>query len=359
MKIFIFFISLVFANLSFSQSHEMSTAFENNGYEKVVELGEQILENQSGNYNVFLLLGKAYNALNEFEKAIPLLRKANEYAEIEWQYAAAYVEIMEAYYAMGLNDTAKRYYNKGIHVRGSKGVQKKFQKLALLFGYDPIYNDWITVKTYNFVFHFEDIAHVGDIDNFIEDRIEAFKKINSFYNVKLPKEIDFFVWKSEGVVQKKFKKFLSFTNPKYCVSHNKLDQTVGHEIAHTISYWYDKNNHRNRFINEGIGVYFDCSETNRISTAKEIINYQRKINNNFNNYDIRIFWTNPNKYPEHIMYPIAGAFVEMLVNHNTNKFLELTKDQSYENALNIYGRGGLDRLISNFNEELNDFEASN
>ncbi len=354
-NIFLVLFLILFYNLSFSQKYEMSTAFENNGYQKVVALGEQILENESGDYKVFLLLGKAYNALNQFEKALPLLRKANEYAEIEWQYAAAYVEIMEAYYALGLKDKAKRYYNKGIHVRGTKSVQRKFQKLALLFGYDNVFNDWITVTTFNFVFHFEDIEHIGDIDNYIEKRIAAFKKINSFYKAALPKEIDFFVWKSEGVAQKKFKKFLGFTNPKYCVSHNKLSQTVGHEIAHTISYWFDKNNNRNRFVNEGIGVYFDCSETNRLDAAKEIINYQRKINKNFKSYDIRVFWTHPYEYPERIMYPIAGAFVEMLAHHNQNKFLELTKDQSYESAQDIYGRGGLDRLISNFNEILNEY----
>lgn len=331
----------------------MSTAFENNGYRKVVAMGEQILENESGDYNVFLLLGKAYNALNEFQKALPLLKKANEYAEIEWQYAAAYVELMETYYALGFYDEAKRYYNKGIHVRGDKKVQRKFQKLALLFGYNSVFSDWVTVKTLNFVFHFEDISYIGDIDNYIEDRIKAYNDINAFYKAKLPKKIDFFVWKSEGVAQKKFQKFLGFTNPKYCVSHNKLSQTLGHEIAHTISYWFDKANTRNRFINEGIGVYFDCSGANRLAEAKEIINYQKKINSSFSSYDVRVFWTNPYEYPERIMYPIAGAFVEMLAEYNINKFLELTKDQTFENAQDIYGRGGLDRLISNFNELLN------
>lgn len=350
------FLCFLFFTASFlAQNEEMSEAFDKSGYNKVVELGEEILEHQLGDFNVYLLLGKSYNALNHFEKAIPFLKKANEYAEKEWQYAATYVEMMEAYFAIGLRDLAKRYYNKGLHVRGTKAVQMKFQKLALMFGYDPFFANWITVQTHNFVFHFEDIAHVGEIDAFIDERIKAFEEVNTFYNAALLKEIDFFVWKSEGVAQKRFKKFLSFTNPKYAVSHNKLAQTVGHEIAHTLSYWYEKNNQRNRFINEGIGVYFDCSGENRMQKAREVVAYQRKIDSSFSSYDIRIFWTHPDKYPEHIMYPIAGAFVELLMEHNDDKFLDLTKNQNYTNAQKIYGRGTLDRLISKFNENLNQY----
>jgi len=330
----------------------MSTAFKNSGYRRVVELGERILEDQSGDYGVFLLLGKAYNALNKFDEALPFLVKANEYAEIEWQYASAYVELMEAYYGLGVRDKAKRYYNKGTHVRGSKKVQRKFQKLALLFGYNEVYNDWITVETRNFIFHFEDVTSIEYIDKYIEDRIAAYDEINAFYKAYLPKEIDFFVWKSEGIAQKKFKKFLGFTNPKYCVSHNKLTQTVGHEIAHSISYWYNKDNTRNRFINEGIGVYFDLTRSDRMEAARKIIKYQRRISD-FKSYDIRVFWINPYEYPERIMYPIAGAFVETLIEHNKDKFLRLTQNQTYENAQDIYGRGQIDRLISNFNKLLN------
>jgi len=340
---------------AFSQRTEMTSAFNNNGYQRVVELGEQILENQSGDYSVFLLLGKAYNALNSFEKALPFLLKANEYAEIEWQYAAAYVEIMEAYYVLGKKSKAKRFYNKGIHVRGSKKVQKKFQKLALLFGYDSVFDDWITVETQNVVFHFEDVTSIEDIDSYIEKRIDAYDEINAFYNAKLPKAIDFFVWKSEGIAQKKFKKFLGFTNPKYCISHNKLTQTVGHEIAHSVSYWYNKENTRNRFINEGIGVYFDLTKTDRMNAARDIVKYQRKIHRDLKNYDIRIFWKNPYEYPERIMYPIAGAFVKMLIDENEAKFLKLTQNQTYENAKDIYGKWHLERMISNFNKKLNEY----
>ncbi len=352
-KLYFFFIFTLCFFSSFSQRIEMETAFENSRYHRVIILGNQILEEQQGDYDIFLLIGKAHNALNEFEEALPYLIKANEYAEIEWQYAAAYVEIMEAYYAIDNKEKAMRYYNKGIHVRGTKEVQRKFQKLSMLFGYNPMYNDWISVKTEHFSFHFEDILSIDDVDNYIEERIEAFLTINEFYEATLPKRIDFFVWKSKGVAQKKLKKFLGFTNPKYCISHNKMSQTLGHEIAHSISYWYYKNNTRNRFINEGIGVYFDLSGNNRMDAAKGVLQYKRRISVNPVDFDIETFWLNPDKYPESIMYPVAGAFVEYLIKFDKKKFLKLSKDQTFKNAESIYGRWQLERLILNFNKKLN------
>ena len=48
-----------------------------------------------------------------------------------------------------------------------------------------------------------------------------------------------------------------------------MNQSAGHEIAHNISYWRNANNQKTRFINEGIGVYFDQNKNDKLKLAKE------------------------------------------------------------------------------------------
>ena len=51
------------------------------------------------------------------------------------------------------------------------------------------------------------------------------------------------------------------------------------------------------------------------------------------------------------MYPISGAFVNFLIEYDKEKFLKLTENQTYENAIKIYGEN-IDNLIDDFIKKL-------
>lgn len=322
----------------------MSDAFKNKEFEKVIELGKQVIESEPNNFDGLLGIGKAYNILNEFENAIAYLEKAMNCSEQDWQFAWSNIELMESNFAIGNIEQAKKYYKKSLEYKGTKNSTKKLRRLALLYGFDKVYENWETSETENITFHFQKGISIVDKENYMNEREKAFLKINTFFSSDLPKKIDFFVWKSNDEAIKVLNKSLGFTIPKYCVSHNRDNQTKGHEIAHNISFWLDKTNKRNRLINEGIGVYFDQTNSNRIEKAKKAIQNQKM--------DIKELWVNGNKSSEQILYPIAGAFVEHLISLDKEKFLKLCQNQSYENAELIYG-SELKKIMAEFNKKLN------
>jgi len=344
-KILIQIIFLIgFCVSSYSQKSEMSNAFKNKEFEKVIELGKKIVESEPNDFDGLLGIGKAYNILNEFNNAISFLERAQECAEKDWQYAWANIELTESYFAIGNIKKSQEFYNKSLEFKGTKNSTKKLKGLALLLGLDEIYKDWKTLETENIIFHFQNGNSITDEKRYIEERQKAFSNINTFFHSDLPKKIDFFVWKSNYEAMKVLNTSLGFSKPKYCVSHNRDNQTKGHEIAHNISFWLGKTKNKSRLINEGISVYFDQTNTNRLEKAKETVE-NKKI-------DIKKLWINGNNYSEQILYPIAGAFVENLILRNEKKFLELCKNQSFENAELIYGTE-LKKIISKFNKQLN------
>ena len=329
---------------SYSQKSEMNNAFNNKEFDKAIELGKKILESEPNDFNILLGIGKAFNITNNFNKAISYLEKAQDYSKKDWQYAWSNIELMESYFAIGNIKKAQEHYKNSLKYKGTKNSTKKLRALALLFGFDKTYEDWKIMETENIIFHFQNGNSISDKEQYITERQKAFSNINDFFQSDLPKKIDFFVWKSNDDVIRVLNKSLGFTKPKYCISHNRDNQTKGHEIAHNISFWFDKTNKRNRLINEGIGVYFDQTKRNKLEKAKKVTQNQK--------IDIKELWVNGNKYSEHILYPVAGAFVEYLVLLDKKRFLELCKNQSYENAELIYGKK-LKRVISEFNKQMN------
>ena len=71
-----------------------------------------------------------------------------------------------------------------------------------------------------------------------------------------------------------------------------------------------------------------------------------------NPISIKKLWQDGKEIDESLLYPIAGAFVGFLLKYDKGKFLELSENQTYENAKIIYG-DQLDDLISTFTKELN------
>lgn len=299
---------------------------------------------QQGGFQLLLGLAKAYNVLNEFEIAISFLQKAEKQAKENWQFSAVYVELIESYFAIGNFEKAKEYYNKALNVDGTEATLKKQQELSILLGLDPMFQNWTTFETKNIRFHFQDISVLKNVKEYTAEREKAFVKIRKFFSSELPKKINFFIWTSNEEAFQKLGRRLDFSNPRYCISHARTGTTKGKEIAHSISFWSDSSMNITHLIYEGIGVFFDQIDIDKILLAKSAIQGQ--------SIDIKKVWVNPEDYPNEILRPVAGAFVAKLISLDKKKFLELCRNQSYQNARYIYG-DELNKIIFEFNKDLN------
>jgi tetratricopeptide (TPR) repeat protein len=327
-----------------SYKDEISNAFKIKDYPKVIKLCNEKLKQDSTDINALLGVGRAYTGMHDFNLAIPYLLKVQNNSTTEWQLSWSLVDLMTSYYGMGRLDKSKEYYIKALNVKGTKSSESSLKELGLLFGFDSLYKNWETIEKDNIIFHFQKSSSIGDLEKYMKERENAFLNINQFFSARLPKKIDFFVWKSNAAAKKNLKTSAGFTIPQYCISHNRSNQTVGHEIAHSISFWREKNNIRTRLINEGIGVYFDQSNSNHLANAKKNA-LEIKV-------DVKDMWINGENYEEHIFYPVAAVWVGTLILFDEKKFLALSKNQTYENALIIYG-DGLNSMIEEFNKKIN------
>ena len=343
MKKIIFFGFLILSTFCFSQKKEMMEAIKNRQPDKALEIGNKLLETDPNSFETNFLFAKAYNEKNDFNNALIFIDKANKLTKENWQKSWILVEGIQTFFGLGKIDEAKHNYQNAKNIEGTKNSQNELKYWGILLGFDEIYNDWKVVETKNLTFHFQNGISEEEIKNITSTRQNAFEQINSFFNSNLPKKIDFFVWNQQGNFNSYLNKNLGFTKPEFCISHNRMNQSAGHEIAHNISYWRNAKNQRTRFINEGIGVYFDQNKNDKLKLAKEA--YQ------LSPISIKKMWQEGNEVDEILLYPISGAFVEYLAKVDKDKFLQLSENQTYENAKKIYN-GKIDKLIEEFTKTL-------
>lgn len=322
----------------------MMEALKLNQPDKAIEIGQKLKQITPDSFETNFLFAQAYNQKKDFENAELSIEKAKSLSKENWQKSWALTESIQTYYGLGRTAKAKAAYDKAIEIPGTKNSENELKYWGILFGFDELYKDWQIVETKNLIFHFQNSISEENIKLIASSRQEAFDEINSYFKSDLPQKIDFFVWDLPTNFNPHLNKNLGFTNPEFCISHNRTNQSEGHEIAHNISHWRNPNNSKVRFINEGIAVYFDQNRNNKMNTAKEV--------NISNPVSIKKMWQDGKDVDENLLYPIAGAFVEFLIKNDKGKFLELSDNQTYESAKKIYGNK-LENLISNFIKELN------
>ncbi|MBK7213260.1 MAG: hypothetical protein IPH88_08250 [Bacteroidales bacterium] len=322
-----------------AQKKQMSKAFYQHDFDKALLLADEILKENPKDIDANLGAAKSWNGKIEYANAIPYLTIILENANEDWQFAWANIEMMKALYGLGQLQKAGEYYAKAKACEGTASSGKELKYYALLFGFDEYYSNWKTVESENIIFHFQDTSDTKRIQFTVKSRQEAFEKTTAYFGSTLPKKVDFFVWNTRQNYNEILKLNLGFSNSNYCVSHNRTGQSPGHELAHVISFWTNKDKKINHFINEGIAVCFDWNNNDKMAQAREA--YKQS------NFDLVKCWKGEAKYDNGILYPIAGAFIEYLKQIDNQKLLALNNDQSYENARLIYS-DMLDIIIEQF-----------
>jgi len=330
---------IFYSIITLGQKREMAESFSIHNFDKAIAIGKEILKSEPEDFETNLTIARAEDEKGNFNAAKPFLEKSKTLMKEDWQKSWALLENAKNNFGLGNLEVAKQYYKDACKITGTKNSTKSLKSFGMLTGLDEFYNEWKIKETKNIVFHFQNGVNDEEIIRIMLTRQKAFDEINSFFKSQLPKKIDFFVWNMTNSFNPVLNRNLGFSTPVFSVSHNRLDQTPGHEIAHNISFWKSIAGRKTHFINEGIAVCFDQKKSDKLKAASE--EYQK------NPIDLKEIWKNDSKIDDEMLYPISGAFVEYLIKYDKEKFLELTVNQSYEDASVIY-KGKIDVLISNF-----------
>ena len=350
MRIFFTFI-IILTNLnSYGQDDaikELSKLYTSHDLKSVIEKAKPMLEKDPNNIELNLILGRSYTDQGDFTIAIPYLESTvkNE-KDNSWQKAWALGYLGTCYFMTQDYDNSKKSIKKCLDLNATKNSTRYAYANNIIFGFDDFFNDWKMVESENIRFHFQKMSDT-EIKSFVSTSEEAFRIINKFFNSKLPKKIDFFVWESKEDAKNLFKRNLGFSNPDFCLIHSHSQQTKGHEMTHVVSNYSTKIIKKSELISEGTAVCFNLSKKNKEQKVKDWL----KANNK--KISIVEIWNNWENYPEEFTYPISGLFVrELIDNFGQERFIAFFSNQTYKNAKLVFGEK-LDTLIKDFENKIN------
>lgn len=216
--------------------------------------------------------------------------------------------------------------------------------------YDTLGVQWMTIDRDNITYYFQGTGAEG-ASIYTDLHEEAYNRIAPIFKPQLPQKLRFFVWTSWQDATLLFsipEDVGGFAISRECVCHTRADIPLGHEMTHVISYWSGgvEPTEYSEFINEGIAVAFDLEGDDKLETAKKAIEGK-------NFPGIRQIWSETYDAPSDILYPVGGAFIDFLYKKNMNEqFFRLIKEQSIENAEEIYGKDQLNSFINEFDTML-------
>ncbi len=349
-KYFIILTMLCVTSVLNAQSLEdLESLYGQGKFNEVIDNSANMLANEPDDPIINMLVGRSYADKMNFEEAIPYLRKAIESDRTNsWPKAWSLVYLGSCYFAIGNREESIKYIKECISMNATKNVTNSALIKNVLFGFDQSYNNWEARETEHFVFHFQPLSlkDINDIDKYIKIREMAFMHISEFFVSNLPKKIDFFIWHSREDIKAVLKSNGGFAKPEYCIIHACFDQTPGHEITHVVSNYTATVINKTVLINEGTAVYFDQTSRDQLALARKAIKEK-----GYSSISLKEIWNN-RVMPEAVMYPIGGAFVKYLIDtEGKDKYLELFKDQTYQNGHKIYG-DKFEKIVSEFENSL-------
>lgn len=316
-------------------------------FKSAIEKAKPLLEKDPDNIDLNLITGRSYADQADFKSAIPYLESTvtNDNTN-SWRKAWALGYLGTCYFMLEDYANSEKSAKACFDLNVTKNVTQYAYKRIVLFGFDDFYKDWKIVESGNIRFHFQKMSD-SDIKIYVSSREETFQNINQFFNSKLPKKIDFFVWESREDAQNLLKVNLGFADPGFCIVHSYYQQTRGHEMTHVISNYSTHVIQKTGLINEGTAVCFDQTNRNKEQIVKDWLKANDK------KISIAEIWANWKNYPEELTYPLSGLFVKALIDKfGKEQFIEFFSNQTYENAKFIFGTN-LDEVIKDFENKIN------
>ena len=343
--IYYLLLILISVNAQSQTTEEIWKLYSSKDLTNTIKSGQQVLQNDPNNPQVNSAIGRALVDLKKHKEAIPYLIKGTiENNNPAWSKAWSFGYLGLCYYITDNFIESKKNFRECINLNATKNSTQFAKNYVRTLQMNETFNSWETIEKENLRFHFQNKSNIKNLDSYIKNREEAYLNINEFFSATPFKKIDFFVWDKPEDAKKYFGRELGFANSKLCIINSRNNQTRGHEITHVLSDYGIKPLKKTKLINEGVAVYFDQTNRDRIVVAKKILENKE--------IDIVDLWNNPNNYPSEYCYSIGGALIDFLIkNGNESQLKALIKNQTTETAIEIYD--DFNNLMKEFEQKLN------
>lgn len=320
-------INLVSAQELYDQ--ELKKLYSQKQYEKVIERGKVILEKEPNNITANHLIGRVLANKKNFKEAIPYLQNSIQESSPNYIKSWSYAYLGKCNFELDNYSQAKNDLEKVIELNATENSNKEATKYMKWFQMTDKFDNWEIIDKDYIRFHFQPNHNIKNIDKYCEQRVEAYKTNNEFFNAEPFKKIDYFVWSNPDEAKEYFGKPLGFSNSELCIINSRINQTIGHEITHILSDLGIRPEQKGRLLNEGIAVVFDLTDRNRIELARK---------SNPDNLSIKQIIEDQSELSDGIIYNVGGALIEFLKEKSDDETLKrLIKNQTYENLIILYG----------------------
>jgi len=317
--------------------------------ERAIEEGNALLDERPDDPALHLVVGRALVDDAQFARSVPYLERADALdTPPTWISAWALNFLGKAAFALGRFEVARASFQESAQLEATRNATRSSRRWLTTLGLTPRYDDWSVQETAHFVFRFEPALDGIDQPSFAVAREEAFQAVADTFGVaELPHTVQFFVWSSNDAARDAGLPSLGFARPAYGFIHAQVNQTVGHEITHIAVYHGVEPEQRTGLINEGIAVYFDQTDRDRYAVARAALQQHGA-----ESVSIRTLWTDWDAWPSRVTYPVAGAFVQGLIEaEGMAKLRQLARDQTLDHAQQIYG-DDLDAIIRDVEQRI-------
>lgn len=292
-----------------------------------------------------LRLGGLLVRVARFDSAAWYLTRVMEMEAVPWQHSWARLQLARARLGQGDTTAARGLLEQVIALEAGRNTEREAAALLSKIGGHPLLATWTIYPTDHLRVHFPPdtwVASPGDHARRLE---RAYRELSEFFG-DLPGPADVYVWNVGPEAEAMLYRPLAFARPELLLVHMRPDQSPGHEMAHLFSFHAGRTARRSRFIDEGTSVAFNLTDVNLLREARAAARLSALP------VSVAAFWDDEAPVPELLLYPIAGAFVERLIDRGgRDAFLRLLHRQTLADARVIYGPR-LEGIIAEFERDL-------
>lgn len=323
----------------------------NQQYAEAATLAKAVIAKDTSYAQAYLSLGSIYFYTKVYDSAAYNFRRAIAFnKDRSWVSSWSHAHLAEIYIHNNKKDSAIEELTKTVDLGHTKPSVKFAEHLLDSLGAELSKEEpnWTVIESEHMIFNFQDTTGWGPaVNTFMKKHDSAYVVNNETFHAVLPKKITYKVWNDKGMAKRVTGRELGFTRPGQCLSHVSRNQSIGHEITHTLSYWGwgQKQVGYAKFISEGAAVAFNLTgnEQEKYAEAKAILH-----GSSF--HSVLDIWDN-DKTDEKILYPVGGAFVTFLnTKCSAEEFKIIVLYQTSSSARNMLGEERFNKVIKEFNE---------
>ena len=281
-----------------------------------------------------LLVGRCLVDLGRAAEGKPYLQRVVADPQPDWRHAWSQFYLGHVAIQEGDDDRARALWIEVRDAKLTQNVARSAEGNLRGFALGEAFAGWSRLSTAHCRFAFSPTLADSDRQAFADEHEAAWGHLTGYFGGEPPAPVRYIVWGSVDEARSLAGiKSLGFARPEACLVHCRWDQTVGHELTHVVSFQALKPTARTALVNEGLAVCFDLTGRDRLAVARQAVAASGP-----DSLDLAVLWEQPPTTQENWFYPVAGAWIRMLLDRGGKEaLLALCRDQSLANARAVYG----------------------